>query len=398
MRGSDGERAPRWTVLRNGALVACVGSFLVILAACGGGGSSPDWGTLEIPAATDVVIGVIGEEGVPPTVRTQVRNGLDLALTDTYELLGHRVRTEHAAGSCADAVLDLLGTEGLVAVLVVACGDDLAAALSMLAEARITTLLAAEHGPLPVDDAPVLRLTWSDADAAPVQGRFLRSVLGVESLVVVRSQSSAARGASEAFRLGQAAGGVDVIGERTLQPGDDPAAIAGDALVGGVDALYVALEPEEALRLAEALRVAGFSAAVLLAPSASDPALFGLRFDGAAAGVYLTRVHIDVGESEEFDAWRRRYAERFQITLEIDDLALPVYDGVTALLAALSRTQQPEPDGTLQVERYGLFAALRDRGGDGVGGLLRFNEDGEREALVQVDFLQVQGAELVPVG
>ena len=365
------------------------------MAACGGGDSGPDWGTLEIAPATDVLIGIAGAEGANLTARTQILSGLDLAVSDTFEFRGHRIATVRVDGSCSDAARELANTEGVIAVVLVSCGNDLADALSTLSDARVTTLLVSDTVPLPVAEAPALRVGWSDAAAAPAQGRFVARLLGVESVTVVRSPSAVSVGATRAFRLSQ--NDVSVDGELVLRPTDDFDAAATAIVASGVPGVYIALEPLEATRLAEALLRAGSQAVVLLAPFSSASEVFAGRFDSSAEGVVLTRPAAQLEDSEALDDWRRRYTERFNLTLQEDDLAPLVYDGVAALLAAIAAVDATSVDGTLRIARYGLYAELRDGRSAGVAGTLAFNEAGDRDWPIQVDFLQVVGPDLVVI-
>ena len=111
----------------------------------------------------------------------------------------------------------------------------------------------------------------------------------------------------------------------------------------------------------------------------------------------LTRPAAELADSEALDDWRRRYTERFNLTLQEDDLAPLVYDGVTALFAALGVVDDPGVDGTLRIARYGLYAELRDRASAGVAGTLAFDEAGDRQGPIRVDFLQVVGPDLVVI-
>lgn len=368
------------------------------IAACGGEtADTPDWGVLEIEPATDVVIGVAGLEALAPSARSQAANALALALTDTFEWAGHRLATVQAPGACGEAVQQLVATEGLVAVVLFQCGDQLEEALSLLQGAHVTTALVTDHGALPVAGAPVVRLSWSDADAAPFQGGFLSRFLAAEGVLIVRGESEAAKGAVEAFRLGQENGGVRILGERVAEAGDRADATAAEIRRSEAPALYLALEPTEALALIKALTEGGSTAPILLAPFTSDLDLFGGRLDGAADGVYLTRVRAAPEESERFDAWRGRYTDRFDVPLQEDDLAPFLYDGLTALWRAVPRVAAVEMDGAVRVDRYRLYVAMRDGTADGVRGPLRFTAQGDRAGAILVDILQVRGAELVLV-
>lgn len=372
--------------------------FTLALAACGSApNNSPDWGVLEIAPATDVLIGVAGLESLAPTPRTQASNALTLALTDTFELAGHRLGMVQTPGSCAEAAQEFVATAGLVAVVLFQCGDQLEEALSLLQGAHVTTILVTDHGALPVAEAPVVRLSWSDADAAPFQGGFLSRFLAAEGVLVVRGESEAAKGAVEAFRLGQESEGVRILGELAVPSGDSPEAVAREVRDSGAPALYLALEPTDALALIKALAEGGSTVPILLAPFTSDPELFGGRLDGAADGVNLTRVRAVPEESERFDAWRGRYTDRFDVPLQEDDLAPFLYDGLTALVRALQRVAAVEIDGTLRVDRYRLYTAARDGEAVGVAGPLRFTGQGDRVGPTRVDILQVQGADLVLV-
>ena len=364
------------------------------MAACGGGGESgPDWGTLEIGPATDILIGVAGEDGSDLTSRIQILSGLELAVSDAFELRGHRIATMRVDGSCSDAARELADTEGVVAVVLVACGDDLADALSALTDVRMTTLLVSDTVPIPVPDAPVLRVGWSDARVAPVQGRFVAQLLGVGSVTIVRSPSTVAVGVTRAFSLSQ--GEVSVDAEVVLRPTDEFDSVATEIVASGAQGVYIALEPLDATRLTEALLRAGSQAVMLLAPFASVPEVFEGRFDSSAEGVVLTQPATVIEDSEALDDWRRRYTERFDLTLQEDDLAPFVYDGVTALFSALESEDDTGVDGTLRIGRYGFYAALRDISHAGVAGTLSFNEAGDREGPIEVEFFQVVGPDLV---
>ena len=381
---------------------------MTLAAACGS--DAPAWGQIALTPDQDLVVVIVTPPDARPTLEAAL-NGATLAQADRFQIAGHAVRMERRSGDCDTEARRAANRENVVAVVLGRCAQDLRAALDVLASANLLTLVLDDHRPLALSSstaaatalsdqtAPVLRLTWADDDVTPILVRRLRRSLGVRSAALIRGPGAATAGAAESFRLAAVREGLRLTPDLRLDAG--PAAVAATVRESGAPAVYLATTAVEALGVIIALDAAGWAGAVLLSPLASDAEVFAGRLDGLADGVLFTRVELAPDPPDRFQAWQRRYTARFSLPVDAQDEAPLLYDALLALVDSVRSTAEFDADGALRLDRYSIYAALRDGQAGGVAGPLRFSitdrRQGDRDIEVTVTLLQVQGAALQPV-
>ena len=245
----------------------------------------------------------------------------------------------------------------------------------------------------------MLRLTWADDDVTPILVWRLRRSLGVRSAALIRGSGAVTAGAAESFRLSVVREGLRLTPDLRLDA--DPPVVAAAVRESGAPAVHLATTAVEALDVIIALDAAGWVGVVLLSSLASDAKVFADRLDGLADGALFTRVELAPDPPDRFQAWQRRYTARFSLAVGAQDEVPHLYDALLALVDGVRRTAGFDADGALRLDRYSIYAALRDGQAGGVAGPLRFsNTDrrrGDRDIEVTVTLLQVQGAALQTV-
>ena len=371
-------------------------SFVMLLAACGGGSSGlptptppPDVAqTIELPPGQPIRLGVsaplTGEQGA---LGTDLADAVELASRDAgASIKGRAVRVVRMDDGCGDpqkaagVARSFVADPAIAGVIGPMCTTGAQAADSLYDAAHILHVLpAATRDDLSKQgETYFFRTAWTNGDQARTQAQYLRRVAGVSTAVLIDDTEPYGKTLADGFDAHFSAAGGTIVSRERIQQGDaDFAPLARKVVAANPNAVvFEGLNPEAGLVL-RALRDGGYGGwfvvpdAVLSARDFIDPLRDPNTGVSLADGAVITAGPTpDAAFVVAFTAaFKRPSATPF---------VLQAHDAATMLLRAIDAVATLRADGTLVIDRAQLRDALRAQSFQGLTGTLHFDAQGDR--------------------
>lgn len=374
------------------------------LAGCGGE-PEPGFRTVTIPDGAPIVIGVstMLEGDLAPTGQA-LRDAAALAGVGV-EVAGHPVEFVEADDGCtqeggAEAARQLVGQDGLVAVVGGSCSDAVLGGQPVYEEAGVTHISQLSTNVRttdPEDRAPFrtfLRTAFNDAIQGAEQAAFAQEVLGADSVFIVY-EAFRYGGAVETFRASFDGAFVDDVGfdEEAELP-----SIASQIADAAPDLVYFSGFYPTGIPFVQALRETRYRGPVLAGDAMYDQAMIDGLGELAEQELYVTLPSPSLG-GEPFEDFRSRYEQAYGADPTGTPFSAESFDAATAILIALQGDGViSETEGGIEVDLEVLNAAIYDLRFAGASGPIAFDDMGDRvaEGLAPVTVFVVRDGAFQP--
>jgi branched-chain amino acid transport system substrate-binding protein len=300
----------------------------------------------------------------------------------------------------ASAARELIGRDGLVAVVGPSCSDAVVGAEPVYEEAGITHISQLSTNTKttePDDRAPFptfFRTAFNDAIQGAEQANFAEQDLGAGSAFLVY----------EAFRYG---GASDTFrrsfgGEFSDDVGFDDEAEFADITSSIVDAdpdlVYFSGFYPTGIPFVQTVREAGYAGPILAGDAMYDRALIDGLGELAEQELYITLPSPPL-QGPEFEDFSARYEEAYGADPTTTPFSAESFDAATAIIEGLQPDGVVEQsDGAIEVDLAALNEAIRDVSFGGASGPIRFDANGDRvaEGVTPVTVFVVRDGAFVP--
>ena len=377
----------------------------VSLAACGGDRVEPGFETVEIEAGAPIVIGVstMLEGELSPTGQA-LRDAATLA-GEGVSIAGHEIEFVDANDGCtqeggAEAAEELVGQDGLVAVVGGSCSDAVLGGQPVYEDAGITHIsqLSTNVATTDPDDREpyrtFLRTAFNDSIQGAQQAAFAEETLGAGSAFIVH-EGFRYGGAGVVFRDSFTGELIDDVGF------EDEAAfpeIASQIVETNPDVVYFSGFYPTGIPFIQTLRDAGYAGPVIGSDSMYDQETIDGLGELAEQELYITLPSVPL-EGPEWDDFSTSYEETFGADPRGTPFAAESFDAAHAIILGLQADGVVEETDTgIGVDLGKLNTAIREISFDGASGPVSFDDKGDRDAegLTPVTVFVVQDGAFVP--
>ena len=384
------------------ASLALLFPLVVSLAACGG--DDPGFETVEIPSGDPVVIGVSTMlEGELSSTGQALMDAATLA-GEGVSIAGHEVEFVGANDGCteeggAEAAEELVGQDGLVAVVGGSCSDAVLGGQPVYEDAGITHVSQLSTNVAttdPEDRDPYrtfLRTAFNDAIQGVEQASFAEETLGAGTAFVVH-EGFRYGGAGVVFRdsfTGEVVGDVGFEDEAAFPD------IASEIVEEDPDVVYFSGFYPTGIPFIQTLRGAGYAGPVIGSDSMYDQATIDGLGELAEQELYITLPSVPL-EGAEWEDFSARYEQAFGADPTGTPFAAESFDAARAIILGLQADGVvEETDAGIEIDLGELNTAIREISFDGASGPVRFDDKGDRiaEGLTPVTVFVVRDGAFV---
>jgi branched-chain amino acid transport system substrate-binding protein len=220
--------------MRSRKLAAIAASAAFVFAACTGTTASPPsdpLGVVEIPAGEPIHIAYWGVlSGADATLGTDSKRGVEIAIDDQGELLGHEIRLTAEDALCtpeggATAGQKLAADSTLVGVIGSACSDETVGGIQAITEAGLTTISPSATRPALTAEnrdatyAGFARTAHSDAFQGLAVATFAYEELGLRKAATIHDGSAYAEALQLVFADAFTELGGEVVAQEAVSKG-----------------------------------------------------------------------------------------------------------------------------------------------------------------------------------
>lgn len=238
----------------------------------------------------------------------------------------------------------------------------------------------------------VNRTTWNDVVQGKAAADFALKKLNVKAAAVLHDKSAYGQGLADEFKRNFEAGGGKTVAYEGLTRGDkDFTAVLTKIKQTNPEMIYFGGMAAEGALLARQIKDVGIQAKFVSDEGLYDEKDYIQASGGAAEGTYVT--YVKMPEGTKFADWRKRYEAKYGPDVIYGAYA---YDAALVLIDAVEKVAKTGADGSLQIDKKALAAAVRATNMEGVTGPIKFNDKGDRVGAVVVVY-QVKGSKFEEV-
>jgi branched-chain amino acid transport system substrate-binding protein len=380
--------------------------LVVSLAACGGDEVEPGFETVEIEAGAPIVIGVSTMlEGDLSSTGQALMDAATLA-GEGVSIAGHEIDFVGANDGCtqeggAEAAEQLIGEDGLVAVVGGSCSDAVLGGQPVYEDAGITHISQLSTNVAttdPEDREPYrtfLRTAFNDSIQGAQQAAFAEESLGAGSAFIVH-EGFRYGGAGVVFRDSFTGELIDDVGFEDEGAFPD---IASQIVEANPDVVYFSGFYPTGIPFIETLRGAGYAGPIIGSDSMYDQAMIDGLGELAEQELYVTLPSVPL-EGPEWDDFSATYEEAFGADPTGTPFAAESFDAAEAIILGLQADGVvEETDAGIEVDLGELNTAIREVSFDGASGPVSFDDKGDRDAegLTPVTVFVVRDGAFEPV-
>lgn len=351
---------------------------------------------------------MLSVSGATATLGEDARGGVEIAIADKGQVLGHDVELVGEDTLCSaeggqTAATKIAADPQIVAIVGTTCSSEAVAALPILSEAGYSMISPSNTSPRLTEPDPAKDGVWqpgyyrtaiNDLIQGRVAAEFVFNELGAKKLATIHDGSPYAESlqqvAADTFREL----GGEVTFQGAINVGDtDMRPILTEIAANPPDVLYFPIfQPEGNLIAAQAKEIPGLENTVLMASDGLFADDFPENTGEAAVGMYLSGPY--VAGSGAYDEFLAKWAD------EIGGVPPSVYhahadDATNMIFAAIEQVAQQGDDGTLLIGRQALRDALgATKDFPGITGVLTCGETGDCASPTALAVSQLGEAEL----
>jgi len=379
----------------------------LVLTACGGGKfeCADEWGCVTygpddpIHIASALVI-----SGPNESLGMDSQHGVDIAVIDQGELLGHPIKHTAEDGGCSAeggqaAATKISSDESIIAVVGHNCSSSCTPAAPVYAEAGVTMISPSCTAPsLTLGDRAktFFRSCHNDSVQGKFAADFFYDELGLKTAATIHDGSPYAEQLAQVFAENFRAKGGTITAEEAVNVGDtDMRPILTTIAVDAPEMIYYPIfVAEGAFITRQAKEIAGLENTILAGADGIITPDFVEAAGDASEGMYFTGPDLSF-ENEIYEHFKEVYNQEFgQITSVFHAHA---YDGTNIIFKAIEEVAVQDDDGTLHVGRKALADAVAGTANfEGITGTLGCDANGDC-ADPKVNVSQIQDGEYVVV-
>ncbi|RME46732.1 MAG: branched-chain amino acid ABC transporter substrate-binding protein, partial [Chloroflexi bacterium] len=406
--------------------------MLGLLAACGRGKAqptptSPPQAT-EAPAATQAPVGFKCEDpigcvdigpdepirigyalvlsGPNETLGVDSRRGIEIAIDDRPEVLGHKIELVGEDSGCSaeggqTAATKLASDESLVGVIGTNCSSAGVPAAKIISDAGMVLISPSNTAPsltAPETHEPgYLRTAHNDKVQGKAVAEFAYNVLGARTAATIHDGSPYAEQLQQVFADTFTELGGTITSQEAVNVGDtDMRPVLTKIAVDKPDFLYYPIFiAEGAFITVQAKEIPGLENTILAGSDGMISPDFIAAAGEAAEGMYISGPNLafenELGKAF-LEKHRAKYGEE-----PLSAFHAHAYDATMILLDAIEKVAVQDPDGTLHIGRQALRDALfATKDHQGITGTLTCDQYGDC-ADPQIVINQIQNGEYVPI-
>jgi branched-chain amino acid transport system substrate-binding protein len=320
-------------------------------------------------------------------------------------IAGHEIEFVGANDGCtleggAEAAEQLIGEEGLVAVVGGSCSDAVLGGQPVYEDAGITHISQLSTNVAttdPEDREPYrtfLRTAFNDSIQGAQQAAFAEESLGAGSAFIVH-EGFRYGGAGVVFRDSFTGELIDDVGFEDEAAFPD---IASQIAEANPDVVYFSGFYPTGIPFIQTLRDAGYAGPIIGSDSMYDQETIDGLGELAEQELYITLPSVPL-EGPEWDDFSERYEDTFGADPTGTPFAAESFDAATAIILGLQADGVvEETDAGIEVDLGELNTAIREISFDGASGPVSFDDKGDRDAegLTPVTVFFVRDGAFVP--
>lgn len=358
--------------MRSRKLAAIAASAAFVFAACTGTTASPpsdELGVVEIPAGEPIHIAYWGVlSGADATLGTDSKRGVEIAIDDQGELLGHKITLTSEDGLCtpeggATAAQKLAADSTLVGLIGSACSDETVGGIQAITEAGLTTISPSNTRPaLTAEDrdatfAGYARTAHSDAFQGLAVAEFAYNELGLRTAATIHDGSAYAEALQQVFADAFTELGGTVLKQEAVSKGQtDMSPVLTSLAAESPEIIYYPIFIAEGGYItAQARDTAGLEDTVLMGSDGMFSPDTVTAAGPAAEGLYLSSPDFTAFQAEYQSFLEKHTAKYGENPVSI--FHAHAYDAANILFDAIEKVAV-EQDGTLFIPKGALREAI----------------------------------------
>ena len=366
----------------------------LVLVACGP--SAPAFECTDAIGCVDIAPGdpihfayALSVSGATAPLGEDARGGIEIAIDDKGELLGHPIELTGEDTLCNAEGGQAAGTKlaadpTIVAIVGTTCSSEARAAMPLISAAGMTMISPSNTNPdLTNPDHPdhwagYLRTAHNDLFQGRMAAEFAYNELGLTSAATIHDGSPYAQGLQAVFADVFVELGGTITAQEAINVGDtDMKPVLTSIATGAPQIIYFPIfEPEGNLVAQQVKEVSGLETVALMAADGTFADSFPEATGDAAVGMYMSGPYLDPALTTYADflsKWTAKYGGQ-----PPSGYHAFAYDATNIFFAAIEKVAVVDEDGTVHIGRQALRDAVYATAGfNALSGVLTCNANGD---------------------
>jgi branched-chain amino acid transport system substrate-binding protein len=366
----------------------------LVLAACGP--SAPAFECTDAIGCVDIAPGdpihfayALSVSGATAPLGEDARGGIEIAIDDKAELLGHPSELTGEDTLCNAEGGQAAGTKlaadpTIVAIIGTTCSSEARAAMPLISAAGMTMISPSNTNPdLTNPDHPdhwagYLRTAHNDLFQGKMAAEFAYNELGLTSAATIHDGSPYAQSLQEVFANTFKELGGTITAQEAINVGDtDMKPVLTSIATGAPQIIYFPIfEPEGDLVAQQVKEVSGLESVALMGADGLFADSFPEATGDAAVGMYMSGPYLDPALTTYADflsKWTTKYGGQ-----PPSGYHAFAYDATNIFFAAIEKVAVVDEDGTVHIGRQALRDAVYATAGfTALSGVLTCNANGD---------------------
>jgi branched-chain amino acid transport system substrate-binding protein len=366
----------------------------LVLAACGP--SAPAFECTDAIGCVDIAPGdpihfayALSVSGATAPLGEDARGGIEIAIDDKAELLGHPIELTGEDTLCNAEGGQAAGTKlaadpTIVAIIGTTCSSEARAAMPLISAAGMTMISPSNTNPdLTNPDHPdhwagYLRTAHNDLFQGKMAAEFAYNELGLTSAATIHDGSPYAQSLQEVFANTFKELGGTITAQEAINVGDtDMKPVLTSIATGAPQIIYFPIfEPEGDLVAQQVKEVSGLESVALMGADGLFADSFPEATGDAAVGMYMSGPYLDPALTTYADflsKWTTKYGGQ-----PPSGYHAFAYDATNIFFAAIEKVAVVDEDGTVHIGRQALRDAVYATAGfTALSGVLTCNANGD---------------------
>jgi branched-chain amino acid transport system substrate-binding protein len=345
--------------------------------------------------------------GPNETLGVDSRRGVEIAIADKGEVLGHSIELVGEDSLCSaeggqTALTKLVSDPSLIGVIGTNCSSAGEPASRIASDAGMVLISPSNTAPSLTDpnmswNPGYLRSCHNDKVQGAAMAQFVYNELGLRSAATIHDGSPYADQLQQVFAETFKELGGTITAQEAVNVGDtDMRPILTTIAADSPEFLYYPIFiAEGGFITVQAKEIAGLENTILAGADGMMSPDFIEAAGAAAEGMYISGPNLAFG-NPMYDHFLEVHTEKYGED-PLSAFHAHAYDGASMLMAAIEKVAVQDDDGTLHIGRQALRDALYGtKNFEGITGTLNCNEYGDC-ADPEIAVNQIQSGEYVPL-